>query len=52
MKDFNEDVDNILLGIRNLYKGCAGIKCEDCVLEDADDHSIEGILRNYLSKGL
>ena len=52
MKDFNEDVDNILLGIRNLYRGCEGIDCEDCVLEEADDQSIEGILCNYLSKGL
>lgn len=41
MKDFNEDVNNILLGIRNLYRGCEGIACEDCPLYKAKPGSME-----------
>ena len=52
MEDFNEDVTNILNSIKSLYKGCEGIECEDCVLEEVDNQSIEGILCGYLSKGL
>ena len=44
MKDFNENVNNILLGIRNLYKGCEGMECEDCILKDAEICSIEADL--------
>lgn len=52
MKDFNEDVTNILNSIKSMYKGCEGIECEDCVIEEADDFSIECMLCEYLSKGL
>lgn len=52
MEDFNEDVDNILLGIRNLYKGCEGIECEDCPLFDYETGTIEDKLCEYLSEGL
>ena len=47
MKDFNENVNNILLGIRNLYKGCEGMECEDCILYNAKFDSIEEDLCDY-----
>ena len=50
MEDFNENVTNILNSIKSLYKGCEGIECEDCVLDDADSCSVEKIVCNYLSK--
>lgn len=52
MEDFNENVDNILNSIKSLYKGCRDIECEDCVLEDANEYSIEDVLCKCLSKGL
>lgn len=50
MEDFNENVTNILNSIKSLYKGCEGIECEDCVLEDAKDESIEMDLCDFLFK--
>lgn len=47
MNDFNEDVTNILNSIKSLYKGCEGIKCEECQLYSAKFDSIEENLCNY-----
>ena len=48
MNDFNEDVTNILNSIKSLYKGCEGIECEDCVVCNAKDESIEMDLCDFL----
>ena len=50
MKDFNEDVTNILNSIKSLYKGCEGIECEDCILDITEYGSSEEFLCKYLFK--
>lgn len=48
MKDFNEDVTNILNSIKSLYKGCESIDCKDCPLNNVEQGTIEYKLCTYL----
>ncbi|NOR85111.1 hypothetical protein GQ473_03260 [archaeon] len=48
MEDFNEFVGNIVISINHLHNGCNGVKCEDCILNDASDFSVEECLCDIL----